>query len=180
MIRSSVGMAVVLTCLLLAQPARAFVDSPYLTPATPMAGEDVRVNVRFGECDIFVSEAPYPVITQEGNAIRILFFGYSYNDPELCTYGSYVTSPSIGQFPADNYTLQVDWLYGGMGGYRTKKLTILPFTVETASISNEPVPDVGRIALALLIAVLVTSAFARLQQSVPYSKHIKDGISQNM
>lgn len=155
-----------LLCLPLTRAAYAFVDTPYLTPASPRAGDDVQVNVRFGGCDVFVAfPGAYPSITREGNTVRILFFGYSYVDSELCYFEPYTTSPSIGQFQPGDYVIQVDWMFGGMGDYQTVHLATLPLTVTGAGTGPVPAPASSWPALFLLILVLLTIAGRELRNS---------------
>lgn len=150
-------------CMPFAQPAKAFVDTPYLTPSAPQAGQSVMVNVRFGECDVFVPEDPYPIVTREGNAIRILFFGYSYSDPELCVYPPLQTSPSIGEFSPGNYTVQVDWLRVAVDGTSTTTLAILPFTVGGVPNPPQPAPALSVLGLVLLATALSVIASRKLR-----------------
>ena len=147
----------VLMCAPFALPAHAFVDPLNLTPSAPQAGQSVMVNVRFGECDVFLPQAPYPIVTRDGSAIRILFFGYSYSDPELCVYPPLQTSPSIGEFPPGNYTVQVDWLRVAVDGTTTTTLAILPFTVTAAPSPAQPVP-----ALSVPGLILLTMTFCAI------------------
>jgi len=43
---------IVFALALCAGPAWAFLDPPYLTPANPISGELVSVNIYGGECDV--------------------------------------------------------------------------------------------------------------------------------
>ena len=64
--------------LFFAQTAQAFFDPPWITPATPMAGETVSVNIRGGICDSIAGREGYTQITRAGNAIRLLEYGNHY------------------------------------------------------------------------------------------------------
>lgn len=152
-----------LACVSGAVPAHAFVDPPYLTPPAPRAGQSVMVNMRFGACDVFLPEAPYPIVTRDGSAIRILFFGYSYSDPELCVYPPLQTSPSIGKFPPGNYTVQVDWLRVAVDGTTTTTLAILPFTVAAAPSPPQPAPALSVPGLVLLAMAISAIGAGRLR-----------------
>ena len=150
-------------CVPFALPAHAFVDPPYLTPPAPQAGQSVMVNMRFGDCDVFLPDAPYPIVTRDGSAIRILFFGYSYSDPELCAYPPLQTSPSIGEFPPGNYTVQVDWLRVAVDGTHTTTLAILPFTVAAAPSPPQPAPALSVPGLVLLAMAISAIGVRRLR-----------------
>lgn len=106
MARARSGFA--LSCLLLfvAQPARAFLDPPYVTPQHPLAGETIHVNIYGGVCDIVDTGLQPPLITREGNAIRIAFFGTHFDIPELCTIGVGTAVFPIGAYDAASYTLR--------------------------------------------------------------------------
>jgi len=152
-----------IVCVPFALTAHAFVDAPYLTPSAPQASQSVMVNVRFGECDVFVPEAPYPIVTREGNAIRILFFGYSYSDPELCAYPPLQASPSIGEFLPGNYNVQVDWLRVAVDGTTTTTLALLPFTVTAAPSPAQPAPALSVPGLVLLATAISAIVARRLR-----------------
>lgn len=131
----------------------------------------MRVNVRFGGCDVFVSlPGAYPAITQEGDTIRILFFGYSYVDSELCFNEPYTTSPSIGNFPPGDYVVQVDWMFGGMGDCQIVSLATLPLDVADASAAPVSVPTSSGTALFLLTLALLGIAAQELRKRLPFPR----------
>jgi hypothetical protein len=110
--------------------ASAFLDPPYITPANPMAGELVSVNIYGGVCDAIVGLPGYPQISQEGNDIRVLFFSVHYDDIQLCNLGTGTATTSIGSFPAGSYTLQVERRYMTVSGpWAQETLGIIPFAV---------------------------------------------------
>ena len=98
---------------LCAQRAWAFLDPPYITPANPMAGEPVSVNIYGGECDLLDYGINWPPpVTQQGNSITILFTGVHEGDPEWCYYGVGTATYPVGTFPPGSYTLDVERRYG--------------------------------------------------------------------
>ena len=85
---------------LFAGPAWAFLDPPYITPVHPVVGDTIFVNVHGGECDLLNIGVVPPVISQEGNAITIVFTGTHEGAPEFCIYGIGTTTyPSIRILP---------------------------------------------------------------------------------
>ncbi|MET0232343.1 MAG: hypothetical protein ABW186_15550, partial [Rhodanobacteraceae bacterium] len=104
-----------------ARDADAFIDPPYLTPQSPVAGEVVSVNIHGGVCDSIVGIPGYPLLSRNGNALRILFWSASFTDPILCIYGVGTSTDAIGAYPAGSYTLRVDREYfGDLGGIQTE------------------------------------------------------------
>ena len=113
-----IASALALLFALVAQTAHAFIDPPWITPAAPMAGETVSVNIRMGICDAIFERPGYPQITQAGNAIRILEYGHHWDDDALCIYYVGTTTEPIGTFPPGDYVMTVDFLYDDLAfGY---------------------------------------------------------------
>jgi hypothetical protein len=156
-------------CTLFSQTACAFFDPPYITPENPVASETISVNIRGGICDAIVGIPGYPQITQEGNAIRILFWSASYTDPILCNIPVGTATYAVGAYPVGSYTLQVDREYfGDLGGILTERLGTIPFTV--SSVGTPPVDalaldDVGVGVLGFSI-VLVALLGLRRSRSI--------------
>jgi subtilase family protein len=126
------GFASVLMLLVLlsARSAHAFIDPPYLTPEHPIAGETVSVNIREGICDAIIGLPGWPQITQDGNAIRILFWAVRNSDPILCNYSIGTGTYAVGSYVAGSYELQVDLRYfDDMGEVVEESLGVLPFAV---------------------------------------------------
>ena len=111
-----------LALALCAQPASAFLDPPYITPANPAAGELVSVNIYGGECDLLDYGIVWPPpITQQGNAVAVLFTGIHEEDPEWCYYGVGTATVPIGRYPPGSYSLDVERRYGNVFGSWTRK-----------------------------------------------------------
>lgn len=156
MLKRYLAPALALMLSLFAQAAHAFIDPPYLTPEHPVAGETVSVNIRFGVCDAIAGDfADYPQITRQGNAIRILFWSVSNDDPILCNYPVGTGSRAVGAYPAGAYTLQVDRSYfEGFGTPITETLGILPFTVAGGAVEPAPMPTLDRPGFWILVLLL--------------------------
>ena len=143
---------------LCAEPAWAFLDPPYLTPANPMASELVSVNIYGGECDVADTGVIWPApVTQQGNAITILLTGIHEGDPEFCYFGIGTNTKPIGIFPPGNYTLDVERRYGTpFGEWAQETLGVIPFTVSAAP-QQQPVeaPALTWAGLTALLLALV-------------------------
>ena len=148
--------AALMILVLLAQPARAFFDPPYITPAQPTAERPISVSIRGGGCDAITGLPGYPVVTQEGNAIAILFFG-ARNGPEDCYYPVGTATFPIGNYADGSYTLKVELRYiGGTGLFVVDTLGVVPFTVTGGAPPPAPVsaPMLSIPGLSLLLLAL--------------------------
>jgi hypothetical protein len=153
-----IASALVLLFALVAQTARAFFDPPRITPAAPGAGEIVSVNIHGGICDAILEWPGYPQITQEGNAIRIIEYGYHVDFVDWCIYGVGTLTQPIGAFPPGDYTLTVDFFYDNYPyGYATITLGVIPFTV-TGAAPAAPVPTTSPLGLIALLLFLPSLA----------------------
>ena len=106
MLKHCVARALALLFALFAPTAHAFFDPPYISPEHPVAGETVSVKIRAGFSDTIAGIPGYPQITQDGNAIRILFLAVRYDDIELCNIPVGTGTYAVGTYPAGTYTLQ--------------------------------------------------------------------------
>jgi hypothetical protein len=152
---------------LCAQPAWAFLDPPYLTPANPVAGELVSVNIYGGECDVADTGVIWPApVTQQGNAITILLTGIHEGDPEFCYFGIGTNTKPIGRFPPGNYTLDVERRYGTpFGEWTQETLGIIAFTVSAAP-QQQPIeaPTLNLTGLTALLLVLIGAVLRVLRK----------------
>ena len=152
---------------LCAQRASAFLDPPYLTPANPVAGELVSVNIYGGECDLVDMGINWPPpVTQQGNEITILFTGIHEGDPEFCYYGVGTATYPVGTFPPGSYTLDVERRYGTpFGTWAQETLGIIPFTVSVAP-QQQPVaaPALTSAGVIALLLALIGAALRNLRK----------------
>lgn len=160
--RNRIVLALMVLFYSLTQTAHAFLGPPYITPDHPVAGETISVNIYEGECDGIVGGIPgYPQITQEGSAIRVLFYSVHYQDPELCFLPVGTATFPISNYLAGSYTLQVDRWYFDVGGNPVvETLGILPFTVAGAAAPSVPAPALHLPVMWLLILTIVGMATA--------------------
>jgi len=157
-------LAVVLT--LCAQRASAFLDPPYITPANPIAGVTISINVYGGECDVLNIGIVPPVIEQNGAAITILFTGIHEGDPEWCYFSLTQETYPVGSFPMGVHTLDVERRYMSIGGdWVQETLGIIPFAVSGGPPPHEPIeaPALSLAGLASLCLVLLVRALLVLR-----------------
>ncbi|HKE48129.1 MAG TPA: hypothetical protein VKB52_08685 [Rhodanobacteraceae bacterium] len=130
--------------------AHAFFDAPWITPATPRAGEVVSVNIRDGICDAIFEHPGYPQITQQGNFVRLVEYGHHWDTADLCIYDIGTLVEPLGAFPPGDYTVTVDFVYNDyLYGPTIINLGVTPFSV-TGATPAMPVPtlsDAGVLAL---------------------------------
>ena len=154
------------TLALCAQPASAYLDPPYLTPANPIAGELVSVNIYGGNCDAIVGMEGYPQITRQENLIRIVFFSVHYDDPEFCNLGAGTAKAPIGTYPPGNYTLQVERRYMTvLATWAQETLGIIPFIV-SAVPQQQPIetPTLSPVGLTVLLIALIGAMLRNLRK----------------
>src|SRR5690606_18346280 len=109
---SCIDSAVLVLVTFFAQAAHAFIDPPWISPANPLAGEAVSVNIRLGICDAFVGRDGFPQVSLEGNHIHVVEYGDHYEDgDEPCIFGVGTATHAIGAHPPGDYTLTVDMVY---------------------------------------------------------------------
>lgn len=149
--------------LLRVEPAGAFFDPPWITPENPTAGEAVYVNIHGGTCSTIVEEPGYPQIVQEGNAIRMRWYGIHWPEGSglpLCSYPIGTFTPAVGTYPPGSYTLTVELAYiDYFDGPSILTIGVVPFTI-TQPRSAVPVPALGAFGMLALLAVLPGAAFA--------------------
>jgi hypothetical protein len=143
------------------QPASAFLDPPYITPANPHAGELISVNIYGGECDLVDDGVTWPPpVSRQGDELAILLTGGHQEDPEFCYVGVGIYSFPVGVYEPGTYTLKVAWRYSTFSGWTTETLGVIPFTV-TGAPSRRPIEvptlsiaGLGICAFTLLVAML--------------------------
>lgn len=161
-------LALVLTLSLFTSSALAEFGEPYVTPSSPMEGETLSVNIYVYQqeyCDAILSAPGYPLVTQEGNAVTIAFFGTRYESMDTCVYMQGVATRSFGSYPAGSYTLTVklDYINGG-GDWETDTLGVIPFMVEPTVTEAVAVPAWGGGAAVACVVLLSISALLILHR----------------
>ena len=159
---------IVFALALCAEPAWAFLDPPYLTPANPISGELVSVNIYGGECDVADDGVIWPPpVTQQGSSIVILFTGIHEENPEWCYYDVGTATYPIGTFAPGNYTLDVERRYGTIfGEWAQETLGIIPFTVSAVPQQPQPTetPTLSSVGLTVLLLALVGVVLRNLRK----------------
>lgn len=144
--------------VLFAQSAQAFFDPPWITPSGPTAGETVSINIHGGICDTIFGETGYPKITQEGNAIRVRWFGQHWPEGSgdlLCSYPIGTLTHPLGTYPAGSYTLTVELAYiDYFNGPSILTIGVVPFTVAAAP-APASVPMLDPLSVFALVVVLL-------------------------
>src|SRR5690242_15581433 len=101
-----------LLLVLLAKPAWAFLDPPYITPANPTAGDAISVSIYGGQCDLVDMGIDWPPpVTRQGTTITILFTGIHEDDPEWCYYDVGTATYPVGTYSPGSYMLDVERRY---------------------------------------------------------------------
>jgi len=151
-----------------APAAQAFIDPPWITPATPRAGDVVSINIRLGICDAIGERPGYPQVTQEGSAIRIVEYGAHWENDELCGFGVGTVTDSVGSFPPGDYELTVDLAYVDELGFpHILAVGTVPFSViGIAPVTSIPTINFsGQLVLTLFIAGLAICVFRARRQT---------------
>jgi hypothetical protein len=157
MLKHRVAPKLMLLLAVLAPPAWAFLDPPYITPTNPTVDDTILVNVHGGECDALNIGVVPPVISQQGNALTIVFTGWHETNPELCFLGIGVATYPIGGLPVGAYTLRVDRRYLSFSAvWIQETLGVMPFAVTGGTPPPAPVsaPMLGIPGLSLLLLAL--------------------------
>ena len=151
--------------LVIAPSAQAFFDAPWITPANPTAGQTVSINIHGGVCDGIFSRAGYPQITQEANAIRMVWYGEHWPEGSgdlLCSNIIGTLSYPFAAFPVGDYTLTVELAYVDFSGFpNLLTIGVIPFTVTGAPAADASVPTLRPVALLALSLTLSLAALAR-------------------
>lgn len=167
MLRHHLASVWALIFMLFATPdAHAFFDPPWISPASPTAGEVVSVNIHGGRCDAIFQVAGYPRLTREGNAIHLLESGDHYEEgDELCVFPTGTLTRELGQFPAGNYTLAVDMVYPHpVFGPTILNIGVVPFAVSGRPSEPLSVPAGGLFGTGLLLIALLSMALRALRK----------------
>jgi hypothetical protein len=154
---------------LCAQRALAFLDAPYLTPANPVAGEAIFVNIYGGECDLVDMGIVWPPpVTQQGSEITILFTGIHEGDPEFCFYGLGTSTYPVGAFPPGAYTLDVERRYMSFTGpWIQETLGVIPFVVSGIPAQQSVEASTLNVGgLAVLLLALIAAAHFVLRRNI--------------
>lgn len=145
--------------LVVSGDAMAFWDPPYITPASPVAGQEVSINIRGGICDALFYAPGYPQITQNGSQISIIQKGQHWEPSELCTYEVGVATFGIGTYSAGQYTVSMYMRYRDfLGNIRDLHLGDAEFTVAASAAPPAPVPSMGAIGMWVLLLLTGVAA----------------------
>ena len=164
MFTNRVAPMLALLLMLFATSAHAFWDPPYITPANPVAGDTISMNIRMGVCDVIIFWPGYPQVTRDGNAIHLVSYGQHWDPGELCSYGTGTAVVPIGSYEPGNYTLTVDLNYLDFFSQpQTLTLGVVAFTVAGIAPPAVAAPTMSPLWLLALLLVLSGLAFWTLR-----------------
>lgn len=147
---------------LVAVNSYAFIDPPWITPSMPTSGETVSALLHMGICDAIVFRPGYPVLTRQGNQIRLVEYGNRAPTQDLCIYPAVTTTEPIGSFAPGDYVLTIDFTYDNYPfGFATTTLGVIPFTVR--STASTEVPTLTYLGATVLLLILGSVAIRRLR-----------------
>lgn len=138
--------------------ACAYMEATGIVPNNPVAGQVVSVHMRDGVCDAIIESDGYPIVTQSGENIRILFDTTHETDPVFCNIPEAEGDWELGDFAAGFYTVQVDRRYRNIFGYVIESVGILDFTVDATGASNVAIPTLNGVGLGSLGALVAALA----------------------
>lgn len=129
-----------------------------VVPANPVAGQTVSVHIREGVCDAIIESEGFPLVTQSGQHIRILFDTIHADDPVFCNIPPAEADWPLGQFVAGDYVLQVDRHYLDIFGDVIETVGTLEFTVTSPAALVVGIPTLNLIGLVSLGMILAAMA----------------------
>lgn len=164
MARFGAMIALALACLVSLRAAHAYINTPFITPASPYVGDPLYVNVDSGVCDAIAAEPGYPQITIDGSSVRVVLLAFRYTDIELCNLPSGIGTVPIGALPAGSYQVTVDVYYFDLfGNFHSDSVGVLPLVVQAAAAARIGAPATTPAGLALL-AMLICGVVASRQR----------------
>jgi len=156
---------IIAVAVFVSSTANAFFDPPYITPAQPMAGEPMVVNIRGGNCDALFSLPGFPRITQVGNDIRIVYYSFHSDEIEFCIFDIGTAHLPIDGQPPGTYSYSIARVYNNFFNQEVEEtLGVVPVTVIGGSVDAQPVPILGRVGVTVLMVAL--AAAARVQRGL--------------
>jgi hypothetical protein len=135
--------------------AQAFIDPPYITPANPMAGTSLTLNVHAGECDFLRDET---TISRTGNIVHVDVFTNHQTDPLLCNADPVTRQYALGAFAPGTYTFSISRSYVDNSGVVFEPLADIFLTVAPSTIVPAATPALSALGGVLLVLLLVVGA----------------------
>jgi hypothetical protein len=157
-------------CFLFALPAHAYINPPFLTPASPHAWQDVSISVDSGVCDAIADEPGYPQISQTGSHIRVVLLAFRFMDIELCNLPSGVSTFTIGTYAEGTYGVDVIvFYYDEHGNPQNDSIGVLPLVVQAPEAAAVGAPASSSTGLAFLAVLLIGIATWKRRSSVSWT-----------
>jgi hypothetical protein len=172
-VRHVASLLVLALVALFPSRADAFFDPPWITPERPVSGETIYVNIHYGECDGIFEEPGYPEIVQDGDAIRMRWYGEHYPEGSgdlLCSFPIATLTSPIGNYSEGDYTLTVELAYRDFfEGPSILTIGVVSFTV--AGVPQPavalPVPALGTTGVFILLAGMLLLSLRSLRKQLP-------------
>ena len=157
-LRTRVGIALLLV-LAGGGTAQAYFNPPTISPANPVAGEPISMQIFGGECDIFEDGPNETDLVRVGSSITMTIDGAHADDPMLCFPDVGTWTYPVGGLPAGQYTLEVQFRYAYPGGPIVESLGTVSFSVTPPAATPVPSTTSGG-GLLLTLLFLSGAAFA--------------------
>jgi len=136
--------------------AQSIVDTPVLSPASPLAGQPVNVELHGYACVLYLSPPDTPfTVTRSGGAITLLVQAVVSPDQDFCIYPVDTSRYAIGTFAPGNYTVTVQAQYEN---FFAEEITQTLGVLQLAVTGPTQVPALSAWG-ALLLALCLFSVF---------------------
>jgi len=167
-IRHLAALLALVFAVLFSSRADAFFAPPWISPENSVPGEMISLHIHGGVCDGIFEESGYPQFTQEGNAIRIRFYGQHWPDGSgdlLCAFPVGTLVYPLGVFPDGDYTVIAELAYRDFFGIPSVlTIGVASFTIAgTPSADPAPVPALGVVGIVALLAFVLGASLLKLQ-----------------
>jgi len=149
-----------LTLAALSSSTHAFFDPPILSPTNPVAGQQISILTRAGDCHLFDGWPTDGVVTTNGNQISLVV---PARINAFCNFPITTSTYIVGSFPPGNYTLTVYYQPGVLsGGGPPQFMGLLAFNVAPQGVPDEvPIPSLSPFFQLLLAALCLAVVAAQ-------------------
>lgn len=143
--------------------AHAFFDTPVLSPTNPVAGQQISISTRAGDCHLFEGGPTGGTVTTNGTQISLIV---PARINAFCNFPITTRTYIVGSFPPGNYALNVYYQPGVLsGGGPPRLMGLLAFAVAPQGHPAEvPIPSLSLFSQLLLAALCVAAAAAQCRR----------------
>lgn len=147
----------------LSSSTHAFFDTPILSPTNPVAGQQISISTRAGDCHLFEGGPTDGTVTTNGNQISI---AVPARINAFCNFPITTRTYIVGSFPPGDYTLNVYYQPGVLsGGGPPRLMGLLAFNVAPLGAPIEvPIPSLSFSSKLLLVALCAAAAVAQYRR----------------